>query len=67
MLPDALSSAGSALGGAELLTEMMSFNPTARWFHAHGEKATNVQSAVIGWSYPVSVDGVGLRYKVSCR
>ncbi len=24
------------------------FNPTARWFHAHGEKATNVQSAVIG-------------------
>jgi len=30
----ALSSAGSALGGAELLTGMMSFNPTARRFHA---------------------------------
>ena len=41
----ALSSAGSALGGAELLTGMMSFNPTARRFHA---QATNVQSAVIG-------------------
>jgi hypothetical protein len=43
-----LSSAGSALGGAELLTGMMSFNPTARRFHAHGEEAANVQSAVIG-------------------
>jgi hypothetical protein len=40
----ALSGAGSALGGGELLTGMMSFNPTARRL----EEATNVQSAVIG-------------------
>ena len=41
-----LSSAGSALGGAELLTGMMSFNPTARRFHAHGEEAVPAENSL---------------------
>jgi len=30
-------------------------------------ESTTEKAEMKHWSYPVSVDGVGLRYKVSCR
>jgi hypothetical protein len=58
---------GALAGKLEPLAQLGADLQLVMGYNMGPQRAVIELNPVVGWSYPVSVDGVGLRYKVSCR